>query len=312
MYEPAPRSNTPQHALIAVAAAAVLAILPTAAYSQADPNVVQPLLWHSALPRSPENVVNIFRRFDATKTEAMIDFYSKALGIEPLPFAANARMIRFQVGTSELKLFPSEMGNALRSRPIQQVVGVRLMTLTFPDQAALTARFEQNGHAAPKFQADGERAVAHVQDPDGQWVELVVVRGAPKSAYEQVEYGLTVTDIERSRAFYRDFVGLQELQAVEHPLLGTTKYSYRHGDQIISLFSFGADLPKDTDTAGIQYVTWDVAGIDAVAKARNATIDRPLSDSGRFPRTVWLLDPDGITNYFAQFHATPDALRTTN
>ena len=189
---------------------------------------------------------------------------------------------------------------------------MRLMTLTFPDQAALTARFEQNGFAAPKFQADGERKFSHVQDPDGQWVELVVVSGAPKSVYEQVEYGLTVTDIERSRAFYRDFVGLEELPAVKHPLLGTTKYSYRHGEQIISLFSFGANLPKDTNTAGVQYVTWDVAGVAAVAKARNATIDRPLSDAGRFPRTVWLFDPDGITNYFAQFRASPDELRTSN
>ena len=99
---------------------------------------------------------------------------------------------------------------------------------------------------------------------------------------------------------------------MKHPLLGTTKYSYRHGDQVISLFSFGANVPKDLSTAGVQYVTWDVAGVDAVAKARNATIDRPLSEAGRFPRTVWLFDPDGITNYFAQFHASPDALRASN
>jgi catechol 2,3-dioxygenase-like lactoylglutathione lyase family enzyme len=312
MYGSAPKRTSSQPSLIAVAAAAVLAILPSAAFPQPNPNVVQPLLWHSALPRSPENVINIFRRFDATKREAMINFYSKALGIEPLPFAPDARMIRFQVGTSELKLFPAAPGNELRSRPIQEVVGVRLMTLTFPDQAALVTQFERNGYPAPRFQADGERKVAHVQDPDGQWVELVVVSGAPKSAYEQVEYGLTVSDIERSLSFYRDFVGLQELPAVKHPLLGTTKYSYRHGDQIISLFSFGANLPKDANTAGIQYVTWDVARVDAVAKARNATIDRPLSEAGRFPRTVWLFDPDGITNYFAQFHTSPDALRASN
>jgi len=37
-----------------------------------------------------------------------------------------------------------------------------------------------------------------------------------------------------------------------------------------------------------------------LAKARGAKIDRPLSGPG-FPRTVWFVDPDGVSNYFAQF-----------
>ena len=61
-----------------------------------------------------------------------------------------------------------------------------------------------------------------------------------------------------------------------------------------------AEHPYDTDTAGIQYITWDVEGVDKVAKARGAKIDRPLSAPGS-PRTVWLVDPDGVSNYFAQF-----------
>jgi hypothetical protein len=45
----------------------------------------------------------------------------------------------------------------------------------------------------------------------------------------------------------------------------------------LSIWSFGKDLPKDTNTAGLQYITWDVEGVDKIAKARNAKIDRPLS-----------------------------------
>ena len=300
--------------LLVAAAAALLFALPAASHAQeSKTNVVRPFLWHAELPRSPENVVNIFRRFDSALREPMVDFYSKALGMEPLPYQPNAMMIRFPVGTSELKLFPTASGNELRARPVNEVAGLRLMTLFFPDEAALAARFVDHGYEAPKFHAaDGTRKIAHVQDPDGQWVELVVVPGAAQSVYEQVQYGLTVTDIETSRAHYRDFVGPEELPAVQHPLLKTTNYSYKPGDQIISLWSFGADLPKDTGTAGIQYVVWNVEGVDALAKARNVAVDRPLSAAGRFPRTVWLFDPDGITNYFAQFRESPDALRAAN
>jgi hypothetical protein len=95
-------------------------------------------------------------------------------------------------------------------------------------------------------------------------------------------------------------MGMEELKPVEHPVLGTMKYTYRHGATTINLWSFGKDLPKDTNTAGIQYIVWNVEGVDRIAKARNAKIDRPLSTTGN-PRTVWLFDPDGITNYFAQF-----------
>ena len=309
MKQPGQNTAAPTCSRVVAAAAALLAVLPAAGFAQdRSAEVVRPFLWHAQLPRSPENVVNIFRRFDATLREPMVEFYADVLGIQPLPYTANAMMIRFPVGTSELKLFPTATANELRMRPVREVAGVRLMTLFFPDEAVLSARFSRHGYAAPAFVADGARRIAHVQDPDGQWVELVVVAGAAEAVYAQVEYGLTVTDIERSRAYYRDFVGLEELPAVHHPLLRTAKHSYRHGDQVISLWSFGAELPKDTSSAGIQYVVWNVEGVDALANARRMPVDRPLSAAGRFPRTVWLFDPDGITNYFAQFHATPEAI----
>jgi len=40
--------------------------------------------------------------------------------------------------------------------------------------------------------------------------------------------------------------------------------------------------------------------VNDVAVSRGATIDRPLSAPGQM-RTIWLLDPDGISNYFAQY-----------
>jgi hypothetical protein len=68
----------------------------------------------------------------------------------------------------------------------------------------------------------------------------------------------------------------------------------------INLWSFGTDLPSDAETGGMQYIVWNVAAIDAVVRERGATIDRPLSQPGQM-RTLWLKDPDGVSNYFAEF-----------
>ena len=101
--------------------------------------------------------------------------------------------------------------------------------------------------------------------------------------------------------FYREFVGLEELPPVEDELFGTRKYSYRHGATTISLRSFGDALPADTGSGGIQYVVSNVEFVDALAKARQVPIDQPLQGLRGFNlRTIWLDDPDGVTNYFAE------------
>jgi catechol 2,3-dioxygenase-like lactoylglutathione lyase family enzyme len=131
----------------------------------------------------------------------------------------------------------------------------------------------------------------------------VVVPGATAEVLAQIEVGVTVADLERSRGFYRDFVGLEELPAVEDKLFGTMKYPFRHGSTTISLRSFGA-LPRDTGTGGIQYVVSDVEVVAALASEKGVTIDQPLSGSIGSLRTIWLDDPDGITNYFAETGAS--------
>jgi len=265
---------------------------------------VRPLLWQQGMTRSEVGEVNVFRRFSSDRRMKMVEFYGEVLGFRALSAAAlggNA-MIRYPIGTSEVKLFPVAQGSENKSGAVQKVVGIRLLTFFFKDEAALTARFKQRGYPVPEFRpgSEGSSRAALAQDPDGQWVELVVVPGAPQSRLDRFEIGLTVSDLDQSRAFYRDFMGMEELKPVRDELLGTTKYSYRHGDTTINLWTFGKDLPRDTNTAGIQYIVWNVEGVDKVAKALGAKIDRPLSAPGS-PRTVWLVDPDGITNYFAQF-----------
>jgi catechol 2,3-dioxygenase-like lactoylglutathione lyase family enzyme len=263
--------------------------------SGASISTVAPVLWQPSM--------NVFRRFAVDRAK-MIEFYGTVLGLEPLPtfqLGANSQMTRFKVGTSEIKLTTVVQGRQYGSGGIRDIAGLRVLTFFFPDEAALAARFREHGYPAPSFRDAGDgRRTALVTDPDGQWVEMVIVPNAPSGTFDRLEVGLTVTDLEKSRAFYREFVGLEELRPVEDPVLGTTKYPFRHGTTTINLWTFGRDLPVNTGSAGIQYVVNHVDPIDTLAKARGVTIDQPLANSLGTLRTIWLADPDGVTNYFAE------------
>jgi catechol 2,3-dioxygenase-like lactoylglutathione lyase family enzyme len=132
-------------------------------------------------------------------------------------------------------------------------------------------------------------------------VELVIVPNAAPAQLAAIEVGITVGDLERSRAFYRSFVGLEELPPVHDARFDTMKYSFRHGATTVSLRSFGRALPADNGSGGIQYVVSNVDVVDALAKERHIAVEQPLQGLKGFDlRTLWLNDPDGVTNYFAE------------
>jgi catechol 2,3-dioxygenase-like lactoylglutathione lyase family enzyme len=253
--------------------------------------------------------MNVFRRHSVPREE-MFEFYGGVLGLKQLQ-TLNVRpdgtggVARFQAGGSELKLTGRVDRRTYHPGGVRDATGVRLLTLFFADEAPLVERFRAHGLATPEFRpvAGSNRKIALVNDPDGQPVELVVVPGATAEVLAQIEVGVTVSDLERSRAFYRDFVGLEELPPVADPMFGTTKHPYRHGTTTINLRSFG-DLPHDTGTGGIQYVVSDVDVVAKLAESERVTIDQPLSGSAGSLRTIWLDDPDGITNYFAETGAS--------
>jgi catechol 2,3-dioxygenase-like lactoylglutathione lyase family enzyme len=257
-----------------------------------------PLLWQPSM--------NVFRRF-AVASEKMYEFYGPVLGFEQLQTlsisAANpGGVARFQAGAQELKLTRRTPNRHYEPGGVADATGLRLVTFFFADETALVERFTKYGYPAPKFTSDGSvgRRSALVADPDGQAVELVVMPNAAPEQLAAIEVGLTVADLDKSRAFYRGFVGLEELAATEDHRFGTKKYSFRHGATTVVLRSFSRELPADTGSGGIQYVVSNVDAVGALAEARAVTVETPLSPPGSGLRTIWLSDPDGVTNYFAE------------
>ena len=253
------------------------------------------------------DAMNVFRRFPPAVTEQMVRFYTGALGLRslsPIQLTNTQQMILTGVGQGQIKLAAGQQGDrtyALQGGPTGGK-GIRFFTLAFPDKQTVLDRFAAAGFPAPSFSAQGDGTeAALVDDPGGFPVQVVIRAGAKPNGDDGVGVGINVTDLAQSRAFYREFVGLDELPAIEDRLLGITKYPYRNGETTLYLYDSGPDQPVDTGSAGIQYVVRDAAMVEAKREPRNIAVLTPLNKMRGFDlTTVWLADPDGVTNYFAQ------------
>jgi catechol 2,3-dioxygenase-like lactoylglutathione lyase family enzyme len=252
--------------------------------------------------------MNVFRRFSGD-AKPVYDFYGTVLGLKQLTtynLGGNTNVARFEIGPSQLKFSAVVPNRKYQQGAIQDATGLRILTFFYPDMDPVVERFRGSGLEVPEFHPlpGSSRSSAFVKDPAGQWVELVIAPDETSATYDQIEIGLVVSNLEVSRKFYREFIGLEELQPVEDPILKITKYPYRRGSMIVSLRCFGKPVQADTGSGGIQYVVSDVEAVQALAEARHVTIDQPVNTlSGYGLRFVWLDDPDGITNYFAEIKA---------
>jgi catechol 2,3-dioxygenase-like lactoylglutathione lyase family enzyme len=254
-----------------------------------------------------QNSANVFRRFPRDKTEDMVKFYTQALALRslnPIQLTSSQQMLLTGVGSGQIKLSAGTQGNRKYHLDggYKGGTGIRYFALTFPDAAAVTKRFTDAGYPAPQFadQGNGTKA-AMVKDPGGFGIEIIIKPGAKDNSNDGVGVGISVSDLEKSRAFYRQFVGLDELPPIQDKLLGLTLYPYRHMETTLYLYKAGDNLPQDNGSAGIQWVVSDAPMAAAKGAARKVAIETPLNKLRGFDLiTVWLNDPDGVTNYFAQ------------
>jgi catechol 2,3-dioxygenase-like lactoylglutathione lyase family enzyme len=265
-----------------------------------------------------QNSANVFRRFPREATEQMVKFYTQALSLRslnPIQLTSTQQMLLTGVGSGQIKLSAGTQGNRKYHLEggYKAGTGIRYFRLTYPDAAIVTKRFTDAGFAAPSFtdQGDGTKA-AMVTDPGGFGIEVVIKPGAKDGSNDGVGVGISVSNLEKSRTFYREFVGLDELPAVKDKALGLTLYPYRRGETVLYLYHAGENLPQDNGSAGIQYVVSDTPMAAARGAARNIPIETPLNKLRGFDLiTIWLNDPDGVTNYYAQIARKPATAAAT-
>jgi catechol 2,3-dioxygenase-like lactoylglutathione lyase family enzyme len=249
----------------------------------------------------------------------MVKFYTQALALRslnPIQLTQTQQMLLTGVGSGQIKLSAGQQGNRQYHLEggYKAGTGIRYLRLTYPDAAAVAKRFTDAGFPAPIFAplGDGARA-AIVLDPAGLPIELVIKPDAKDNSNDGVGVGINVSNLDKSRAFYREFVGLDELPPIKDKVMGLTLYPYRHKETTLYLYKVGENLPADTGSTGIQYVVSDTPLVDAKAKARHIAVETPLNKLRGFDLiTVWLNDPDGVTNYFAQLARRPAATAATS
>ena len=255
-----------------------------------------------------QDSMNVFRRFPREKTAEMVKFYTEALALRslsPIQLTATQQMILTGVGSGQIKLSAGTQGNRTYDLAGGYAggTGIRFFMLTYPDWRVVQQRFVAAGFPAPEFVARGDGIrQALVTDPGGFQIVILARPGAKDHSDDGVGVGINTSDLGASRAFYREFVGLDELPAVEAPILGTTLHPYRHKETTLLLYHLGDNEHPDNGSAGIQYVVRDTPMVDAKAKHRGGiAVETPLNKLAGFDLvTVWLNDPDGVTNYFAQ------------
>jgi predicted enzyme related to lactoylglutathione lyase len=248
------------------------------------------------------------------------NFYGQVLAMKPmsnLNLPGGLKMTRYQVGGTEIKFLHSPGAKTAETGKVDAAIGIRRLTLFFRDPQALAARFREHGLPEPQFEAEpGMRgwSQAIVHDPDGSELALVIPPAdVPDKVLDTIEVRLTVGDLEKSRKFYRDFVGFEELGPEKAPETGGGElYRYRHGNTTIMLASFGAALPKHSGrwekARGVRYIQYIVRDLDAVsdgAKSSGVKIEQPIFPLGNLARIMFIADPDGIINEFVGLPLAP-------
>ncbi len=245
------------------------------------------------------------------------EFYGDVLGLEPMtpiPFGEKTApvffphaivMQRFKVGTHEIKLLPGLDSTKKQPGGIDNAIGFRMVNYPIADIDAFKSRLKAHGYPEPEIRAMGDTPYRFgvMEDPDGNTVEFYYYDGqGPPGWEESIHIALTVSDVEASRKYYGETLGMTELPSIPMPGGDRTVYLFQNGPTIIKFWSYGSDLPnhagRHLDAYGYRYIQFAAKDIRATyefVKQRGATIEMPPTNVESMPVEItFVADPDGI------------------
>ncbi len=248
-----------------------------------------------------------------------VEFYGDVLGLEkmsPIPFGEKTAAVffpsavvmqRFKVGLHEIKLIPGIESTQKQEGGIDNAIGLRMVNYPIADIDAFKARLKAHGYPEPDISAMANTPYRFglLNDPDGNLVEFYYYEnGGPAGWEDSIHIALTVSDVEASRAFYGDILGMTALPTVIMPGGDREVHLFQNGPTLIKFWSYGGDLPnhagRHLDWYGyryIQYAATDIRATYDFVKARGAAIDLPPTAVGSMPvEIMFVADPDGIIN----------------
>lgn len=115
-----------------------------------------------------------------TNAEALVSFYRDTLGLEQegeMAMPGGGQMTRLKCGSSVLKIVVNAKEPKAAAAPggIRGATGFRYFTISTKNLAGVTAECEAAGYkvAVPPTEIRAGVFIAMIEDPDGNWVELL-------------------------------------------------------------------------------------------------------------------------------------------
>jgi glyoxylase I family protein len=246
---------------------------------------------------------------------AAVTFYRDVLGFEEqsvVSMGEVGRLTRMRAGNHVIKLYDFARPPEPVEGGTDKANGMRLLAFILDDLDAVLARFDAAGLPYDRLALPESTPfqVAFATDADGNALELVGLRApAGDRLTARMQIGLTVADVQRSRRFYGELLGLQEEPEMKLPAsmntVGNVRYGFVLGKTTIKFWSKG-ELPTKTGAparyTGIRLITAHVQDADAAHAelvGRGVEVKVPPHDFQGLARVFFIADPDGNWIEFA-------------
>ena len=237
--------------------------------------------------------------------KATIDFYRDVIGLQQLPSAQLGRDLlqhRFRNGKHLIKLNEQPDPPPRQRAGIERAVGMRLLAFILDDLDAVVERIRAAGgrYDALRVNDSLPYRVGFTQDPEGNVLELVGLREpAGRALSTRLQIGLTVADVERSRHFYGQVLGLEEEPIMKVGGNVGVRYGFIWGKTTVKFWGLPQAPPAQTGApqrhAGIRLFTVMVDDLDeamAELTAKDVPVRVAPMDLAGVARIAFIADPD--------------------
>jgi catechol 2,3-dioxygenase-like lactoylglutathione lyase family enzyme len=221
------------------------------------------------------------------------EFYGDILDLKVVATSGGTTTYQAGEGTIDLVAAPKP----LQAYPgIEGGIGISGIALYLTDADRFANRMHDHCLPEPHFMsARPEVKVARVNDPDGNWVELIFLQ-APQN---QMAIILQVADEAKSREFYGKTLGMPGAPPHGKPETGLL-YAYTAGGSTVLVRGArkGATVHTGPITAfaGLRSIRFPVKDVDALARSlKDSAVSIPVAphDGSHGSRTMFVADPDG-------------------
>jgi catechol 2,3-dioxygenase-like lactoylglutathione lyase family enzyme len=249
--------------------------------------------------------------------EAMNDFYGKLLNLKQgksIPLGEGVIQDRFFIGRNTIKINHVPEVKEVRKGGIENLIGIRLLTLIFDDLELIKESFKKEKHKVPESIDFQGVNITFAKDPDGNLLELIDLKNSPAFEHsnseknDRIQIGLCVESANASKQFYGSILGFNE-QAELDMGNGKTRFAFQGGDTLIKFWQADAGLENFSglhfSKIGLRYFTYQIDDVEACYQyllEQKIPIMQAPTDIDGVAKVLLVSDPDDNCVEFVEYY----------